>query len=111
MKKYLKFTLALIIPALAFGFYMMQPKGPINIAKANAEMEVTASDLYSAFEENEAVANEAYAGKVISVSGLLDGVGKSETGQTQLKVGEEIRFKGVCTGYLFDVVIDHGMLE
>lgn len=128
-------ALAVAVIGALFAYNLLTPKGELDIAKEAASHEVTASALYAAFDENEATANEKYAGAVITVSGVLQAVDENEAQQIQislasendmgvvlctlqktpknldeLKIGSSVTVKGVCTGYLFDVVIDQAIL-
>lgn len=129
-----------ILSALAFvgaivAYFLLTPKGEINIAKTEAVHEVNAGALYAAFSADETAANNEYAGAVITVKGILQAVDKNEADQLQisldaeddlgvvlctlqeapadlasLEIGSSITVKGICTGYLFDVVIDRAIL-
>lgn len=137
MKKYIYYAIgvAVIIGALV-AYNMLTPKGEIDITKESAELIINASKLYHEFSDDETSANEGYAGKVLEVKGLLKGVERMDSQKIQLsldaeadlgsvicnlqvvkaeqienlEIGTPITIKGVCTGYLFDVVLDHGMI-
>ena len=100
------------------------------------EMGITlsAQQLYDAFRTNEASANSQYLDKAIELTGTVADVSTNQEGQKvvnfstndplvtinctfktdpgNLKVGDSITFKGICTGYIPDanVVINEGVL-
>lgn len=97
----------------------------------DVDKEVTAIELIKAFDNNEAQANETYLDKVIEVKGkvrqvieqensfivllgddssLMSGVSctldnKDDSVAYGLKAGDELVVRGICTGYLLDVVL------
>jgi len=96
---------------------------------------VSATELYSKFTSNEPQANQAYLNKVLQVSGQVLEVKNStaagkvvvlntgdpmfgvacslssvETPARPVKPGEKITIKGICTGYLSDVVLTNSYL-
>ena len=97
-------------------------------------VQLTAQKLFDAFKANEAAANQRYLDKAIELSGEVGEVIKNQEGQIvvnfktndplfvinctfktnpgELKVGQNITFKGICTGYIPDanVVINEGIL-
>src|SRR5688572_17209501 len=110
------------------GIYMYQ-KPSEKIVTGEASYVVRAADLFNDFDNNEAVANEKYLNKVITVQGKvaeisagdslgvniilassnpLFGVscqlpaGRSNNG---INAGDEISVTGLCTGKLMDVVL------
>lgn len=88
---------------------------------------ISAVDIVKAYQTNEQVANVAYLDKTLEVSGEITEVKKDQTGKTtvelksndsfagvfctlktnnnELKVGQTITIKGICTGFLTDVVL------
>ena len=137
MIKKLKFILPLFIVVGGIVAYVMsQPKAPLNIHSAPTEITVNATNLYADFETDETTANATYAGKVIEVSGLLNAVEQDDKGGYVLNLAAEsplgqvtcnlapkekfsassttinqlLTVKGVCTGYLFDVVLDNATI-
>jgi len=83
---------------------------------------ITADSLYKAYSSNEALADSLYTNKAIEVSGEVLGVSKDDNNQTsvelktsdssvtvnckfkvdpgEIKPGNTITFKGICTGFL-----------
>ncbi len=130
MKKYLKYIILLVFIGGAFGFYMYN-KPHKNISKAKTDLELSAIQLFADFENNEADANTKYLDKVMEVEGVVKEITKDENGltsitldaggemfgvicqmdnlakhkRTDFKEGETVKFKGICTGVLMDVVL------
>lgn len=130
MKKVLITLLSLAAIGMGVGYLIYnKPFEDMNRAKADATL--SASELFTAFESDEAAANEQYLDKVVQVSGTvreastdasgiisitlesgneLAGVicqldNLSEHPRKEFKPGEQITIKGVCTGMLMDVVL------
>lgn len=136
MSKLLKFGLPLLLVGAFVAYQFMVPKGPLDIHSAATELAINAGSLYADFESDEFAANGTYAGKVIEVSGALSGITKDDDGHYVLSlssdsalgqivcnlspnepqpakettIGQSVTVKGVCTGYLFDVVVDNATL-
>ena len=106
-----------------------------SVGKSAPAFKLSAAHLAGAYERDENEANSLYTGKVLEVEGTLKEVTMSEgtvtltmagnagmTGVTcyledggqeryrGLKAGKTIRVKGVCNGYLLDVVLDNCIL-
>jgi hypothetical protein len=110
-------------------------KSDVSMASKKAEVEIEATILTQEFESNEENANAKYLGKVIMVSGMISAI--SEEGQDLsvylkqredvsgvmcafskgtvdtilIKVGNTIKIKGICDGYLMDVKLNKCSLE
>ena len=105
-------------------------KPPVNINEVNTEVSISSEKLLTTFNTNEISANSEYVEKVITVNGnikkitylndrytiLLQGendlshvmcdMSLSEIDQIRkLKKGESITIKGICKGYLMDVIM------
>lgn len=106
--------------------YKMINKPHRNV-EASAAVNVTATALANEYETNEAGANKKYLDKVLEVNGTITGVSKNQKAETvialkgtdmsgllctiegtftsEFKVGDAISLKGICTGYLSDVIL------
>ncbi|MCO6488524.1 MAG: hypothetical protein J5I98_08910 [Phaeodactylibacter sp.] len=130
MKKLLGTGLLLALVAGGIGYFMYN-KPHQNMEKAQADVVLGAEELFTAFEANETEANQKYLDKVVKVSGLVKEVSTDEEGnvsvtlesgsemfgvicqmdnltqhgKTDFKPGEQVTFKGICTGMLMDVVL------
>lgn len=110
------------------GWYIFRP-GDTNVKK-KADFELSTAELVNAFEMNEEDANAKYLGKIIEVTGRIDDItikdevvsvtlkneddisgvicsfAQSSVSADNLKIGQTKSIKGVCSGYLLDVVLN-----
>ena len=123
--------LVAFLAGLLIHFYNKPPR---NVAKETG-IPVTATELYAQFTSDHSQANAVYLNKVLQVSGQvltiknspfadpvvvlstgdpLFGIACSlnmvEPSAKPVKPGEKITVKGVCTGYLSDVVLSNSCL-
>lgn len=98
--------------------------------QAKVDFILPAAALFADYETDEATANGKYNDKILLVTGKVLEVSKDEDGitkvvlesegmfgvvckldelteheRTEFEVGEQVSFKGICTGYLSDVVL------
>lgn len=134
-----KITIPLIIfviaGILAMSYVFRAPEN--SVANENSAYTLTADELFTAFEENESMANEKYLGKVIEVSGTINEIEKTDNGQLvlllscssplggirctfeskqhqvskQVSQGSACTIKGKCSGMLMEVVLDNCSLS
>jgi len=104
-----------------------------SVKNEKAVYALTSEELFTAFDENETIANEKFLGKVIEVSGEVTGIEKTENGPlvillsasspmggirctfetNQENVSEKVTtgsthtVKGKCSGMLMEVVLDN----
>jgi len=126
-------VLVLIFSAGAW-FYVFRATDS-NVAYSKADVEISAQDLLKRFESDENSANAAFLDKVILVTGIVEHVAHdslgvtvylvnpdeisgvicsfsdSETNLDKVKVGDPLKVKGICTGYLMDVVLNKCSIE
>jgi CTP-dependent riboflavin kinase len=102
-------------------------KSELNVSSKKATIEIEASILTHAYENDEEASNARYLGKVISVSGTVNSI--TDEGQNILvylknyedisgvmcsfnkavfeansvQTGDRVKIKGLCAGYLLDV--------
>jgi hypothetical protein len=105
-------------------------KTAVTVESKKADVEIEAAMLLAAFEEDEVSANELYLGKIVSVTGTVESVSEDSVGisvylkeddafagilcsfdksvneVTSLDNGNIVEIKGICTGYLLDVVLN-----
>lgn len=109
-------------------------KPDASVASKKPDVEITAKDLVNSFETNEKTANAKFLAKIILVQGVVDNVAetKSDTAseitvylkdkeetsgvmcsfnksvlqKDLLKPGDSVKIKGICSGYLMDVVLN-----
>ncbi|MBT7143017.1 MAG: hypothetical protein HN704_16555 [Bacteroidetes bacterium] len=127
-------TVSLILIICSIGAYLyIFHKPHKNTFNLKAEHTISASELFSAYEEDEDKANAKYLGTIIQVEGeiikiknlsgsyeisfidelfgvtcMLDSVYAVQQKEeiNKLKVGKNIKIKGQCNGYLTDVKLD-----
>ncbi len=120
---YISLLLALIIGYFAWT-NAMAPHA--SLAKSPIDFVLSPEELLLAFEEDEETANKKYLDKVIEVSGKVvkteESNGKTsiyldannplsniifqlEKSEEEIKLGDQIKLKGICTGYLLDVIL------
>jgi hypothetical protein len=134
MKRWKKSLLAavvvLIIGGLCYAYYIWNK--PERDVTREQGIRIDAVAIFDSFTNNEPSANEAFLNKAIEVSGTVSDVKKNQAGETVVYLqssdpvfgvnctfkqdpgtivkGSTITFKGICTGYLSDVVINEGVL-
>lgn len=127
MKRALYFLLALACFAGAIGYYLWN-KPHQNMQTAKADMAIDAAALFGEFTADEAAATAKYLDKTVAVSGKVKETTKMDDGtvkvnldtgsdfgvlceldplskhpRTDFIAGETATFKGICTGFNFDV--------
>lgn len=122
---------ALGIVILIFVAYKMYTK-PHRSVKRERGIEVSAVQLFDAFTQHEEQANAMYLDKVLEVTGKVSEIGVNldkkpiimlETNdmlfgirctmadsQLAIEPGSTVTVKGICTGYLSDVVLTSGII-
>jgi len=134
MKRKVKIILGIIglifIAAVGYGVYIWN-EPPRNVANERG-IEITATAIFDSFSQSETRANELYLNKAIQVTGEITDVKKNQAGQVvvylksddpifgvnctfkddpgPLQKSTTITFKGVCTGFLSDVIINQGII-
>lgn len=135
-KKLLLFIVGVALLGGIYGYYQWN-KPHQDITSSKADLSLVANDLLLAFEEDETKANGQYLDKLIIVNGVIKDLEKNETGETtvilatendmssiicnldplskhdtkSLKVGQNINLKGLCSGFLMDVVLDRCVIQ
>jgi hypothetical protein len=127
MKKILLVLVSFGIIGAGIGYYLYN-KPVASLENKKPAVEVLAHKLLMDYEADEKAANDIYLGKVIQVSGnvtaVVDEAGKKkiqldagspmsaiiceiENGKDigNVKAGDDIKIKGLCSGYLSDVII------
>jgi hypothetical protein len=129
MKKIIIAVVIVLGSAFAYGYYLFH-KPHQGIANKDAAFTMESRQLFNEFDQNEAEANKKYLGKVITVSGKVADKGVDSKGAMSIileggemagvgcqfdknalkdiqnvKKGQFIKVKGMCTGMLMDVVL------
>lgn len=127
MKKWILLAGILIVGIAAFIAFSQFNLKVESVEKMRVQVEISAKELLGNYEEDELRSNENYLDKVILVEGEVVDVEISETKKSvfletgndlsriicQLddsveevpSIGEIVKIKGICSGYLMDVVI------
>jgi hypothetical protein len=127
-----KIIIAILIIGIigVFVAYKMYNKPHVDVADSKSDITLTADKIINDFSSDESKANTIYLERIISVSGEIyelnvekgkgiitlktkDDFGSvlchlSDEGtkkMSSLKVGQTISVKGICTGYLLDVIL------
>ena len=110
--------------------YKIYNKPHVNVAETSSDISLSANDIIKDFSSDENTANSKYLEKIIEVSGTISelkienekGIVSLKTNDdfgsilchlsteetkkiTTLKEGKTIKIKGICTGYLMDVIL------
>ena len=131
VKKIIVVTIIALIATGAIVFYYLYNKPLQDVASLEAQV-VSAEKLYSAFSNNEQSANSEYLNKAVEVNGKVIEVKKNQVDGSQIvldtgnpmsgiactmeddtkniRPGDEVTIKGICTGYLNDVIIIRSLL-
>ncbi len=120
------FALLFVFVAIFFAFWYVLNK-PHRSVDQEVSIPVTASEIFSAYNTNEATANNLYLDKVIAVSGEINEIRTNQDGNpaillksddplfgvsctmkesvNNLKTGVKVTIKGICSGFTSDVVL------
>ena len=131
MKKILIGVVVLAVIGAGIGYYMFN-KPVDKMASMTTDETVTAEQLFTEYESDETAANQKYLDKVLVVKGEVVKTKKDESKATILldtgdmlanimcqmesldtelpANGSTVSVKGLCTGYLTDVVLIKGIL-
>lgn len=118
-----------LITAISVWQYVFK-KSDLSVASRSVEVEISVSELVSRFESNEEMANNDFLDKVILVVGKVESVNADSLGVSvylkdpdemagvlcnfssgvvdinTISKGETLKVKGLCSGYLMDVVLN-----
>jgi methyl-accepting chemotaxis protein len=110
-------------------------KSDLSVSSKKADVEIRSGELIQSFEKKEKMSNEAYLNKIIVLAGTVDNISedsltvtvylkdkdavsgiicsfnKSVLDISKISKGSEIKVKGICSGYLLDVVLNKCSLE
>jgi hypothetical protein len=133
-KKYLKFILLgvvlIVLGVVLFIRFYIFKEAATSVASKKADIILEAGDLVNSFETDEKTANTNYLNKIVEVKGVVDNVAdsksdisvylkqkgktsgvmcsfdKAEYQKNPVKPGDHVSIKGICSGYLMDVVLN-----
>lgn len=123
-KKILLGLLVVVILGMGYGYYLFN-KPVSSLANERPAYVIGASQLVDQYEADESKANSKYLDQIIEVSGAVAKIVESksiylDTGNplssviceladpseaNKVKTGDLIKVKGLCSGYLMDVVL------
>jgi hypothetical protein len=138
MSKKLKIALIILVVGVLSAvvvWKLVHIKADVSVGSKKADLIIKASALLQKDESNEDSANILYLNKIIAVSGTIDNINHNDQGVSIylknkedvsgvmcsfdnsaidtaiVKRGQQIKVKGICTGYLMDVVLSKCALE
>jgi len=134
MKKQVKAALiiiaVLIVAGVSTGVYLFNLRSP-DLAKTNPDFVITAADLQKAFEADETGASSKYINKIVEVTGKISSVKPGENSTVNISIetesalssviatftnisdtsifknGDQLTFRGQCSGFLMDVLLNN----
>lgn len=110
-------------------------KTELSVASKKADIEIGAGELLKSYETDEAAANTMYLGKIVRVTGMVESVSEDSIGVSVylkdpdaiagvicsfdkktndiswVENGKTVAIKGICTGYLMDVVLNRCSMD
>ncbi len=129
-KNFLIILVFIVLIGVSYAYYIWN-KPARNVAKETG-IKITAVAIFDSFSYNENNANALFLNKAIEVTGKVSAVKKNQAGQTvvylqstddvfginctfkqdpgTIEKGSTITFKGICTGYLSDVILNEGII-
>jgi hypothetical protein len=114
-----------------YAAYRYYNKPHADVEKLKSDFSLSAQELWQQFDQDEKAASEKYVGKILSVSGKVQEIKTDQEGlailleasqmgsincnmlsaAAQPEIGESISIKGICSGYLLDVVMSRCVIE
>ena len=114
---------------MIIGYFVVMNLPKASIKGKEAAFSISSIELFNEFAKNENQANRKYIGKTVEVEGTIEEIDKDKNGATVLflsssdamngilctlepgqkdnyPVGKTIKVKGLCTGFLQDVVLN-----
>ena len=129
-KKAILIFLTVIVAGLCYAYYIWNK--PARDVSGEEGIRITAEAIFDSFTNHESEANASFLNKAVEVTGKVTDVKKNQAGATVVYLqssdpmfgvnctfkqdpgpiakGSIITFKGICTGYLSDVVLNEGIL-
>lgn len=127
MKKLIYAVLGIILlAAIAILIFFNLPGA--STKNKDAAFNISPQEILSSFQQDEKTANKKYLGKVVSIKGKVKSIEKDkkestvimlDTGDSManilctmenepnnITIGQELTIKGMCNGYLMDVVLN-----
>lgn len=126
--------LVAILVFLFVKFYIFR-ESATSVSSRKAEFEIGVKDLLNSFDKDENASNSKYNNKVLLVTGMVDkvteneanysvylkdqgstagvlcSISKTEFEKNPVKSGDQASIKGICNGYLTDVIMNKCAVE
>ena len=135
-KGYIRTIVLLVLLQVLFYFYIGVYNTPhVDITHVKPEIEISSDKLLALFQSDESLANATYVEKTIEVEGVIKEITKNNNRYSvllqskndsshvicemvrfktrelkKLKPGQTVRIKGICKGFLMDVILLNCML-
>lgn len=129
MKRIIFLIAILAVITGAFIGFSQYNKKHKDLQKINADYTLEASSLFAAFSTNETEANKKYLSKIVELSGKVTDIKSSDdayqlyletddpmfgiicdmedqANENKIKIGDEIKIRGICSGFLMDVALN-----
>lgn len=134
MKFKLIIIILLVLGTGAISYMIVFEKNEFDITNKKTERKIEAIELFYKFENDENAANKLFLGKIIEITGIVSEIQNSQNNETlvifkddeevfgvactfknansikMLEVGNKITVKGICQGFLTDVVVNNCVL-
>lgn len=123
MRKLLSSSLLILsLAGLGLGYYGYQKPLP-SLHGERPDFSLTAGELFDTFRSDEQAANEKYLGRFIALDGTVQHIRRQgdrinvvlkqgvicemdpREADVPLRIGQQIRIQGVCSGMLLEVVL------
>lgn len=121
--------LSLLLIGAGSGIYLFNKKVP-GLEQVQADFSLSSDELYHAFEKDESAAGKLYENRVVQINGrvqsisddrlnlilavtdgLMGGINCSFPAPlNSIQIGEQIQVKGLCQGFLMDVILTNCIL-
>jgi hypothetical protein len=129
IKKLLLAGVVLVIVVIFFVWRWTFRAADTSVASKKTEVTIESGALIKAYTSNEDSTNTLYLNKIVAVTGTIDAINekdqeiqvylkkkdemagvmcgfyKTEIDKNAIKTGQVITVKGICTGFLMDVVL------
>lgn len=135
MKKYIIIIFVIIVLGSGIFAYFYWNKPHRDPSKEQG-LKISAEQIFSEYEADELTSNEKYLNKTLEIEGHLIDAGANQDGEptamldtgnpmfgvqitfnrkektklSELTIGDKITVKGICTGYLSDVIVTDAVI-
>jgi hypothetical protein len=133
MKRFFPLILLIALGAGIFG-YLQWNKPHTDVSQSPSDIAIAPSELLAQFNTDENAANSKYLDKIIEVEGIVKSINPVQNGGSvsldasddmasvtcefenlsdisEIKLGDKVKVKGLCSGKLIDVVLNRCALS